>query len=108
MIRLEPFQAYGHDLLAEVLSSQADAGARRFYADRFCFPASGFAGGGPGAVGGCQIRRGDEIIKVKTKDDVRLERGDLVVLSSGGGYGDPASRAREAIVFDREQGLVTV
>jgi hypothetical protein len=30
------------------------------------------------------------------------------VLSSGGGYGDPAARAREAIVFDRAQGLVTV
>lgn len=80
------------------------------YADRFRFPASGFAGGGPGAVGGCLIQRGNETIKVKTKDDVRLERGDLVVLSSGGGggFGDPAARAGEAITFDREQGFVTV
>lgn len=80
------------------------------YADRFRFPASGFAGGGPGAVGGCLIQRGNETIKVKTKDDVQLERGDLVMLSSGGGggFGDPATRAREAITFDREQGFVTV
>jgi N-methylhydantoinase B len=80
------------------------------YADRFRFPASGFAGGGPGAVGGCLIQRGNETIKVKTKDDVRLERGDLVVLSSGGGggFGDPAARTGEAITFDREQGFVTV
>jgi N-methylhydantoinase B len=79
------------------------------YADRFRFPASGLAGGGPGAVGACLIHRGDSIIRVRTKDDIGLERGDLVVVSSGGGggYGDPAARTTEARAFDREQGYVT-
>jgi N-methylhydantoinase B len=87
-----------------------DDGVRlSIYADRFRFPASGFAGGGPGAVGGCLIQRGNQTIKVRTKDDVRLERGDLIMLSSGGGggFGDPAARAPDAITLDREQGFVT-
>lgn len=79
------------------------------YADRFRFPAAGFAGGEPGATGGCFVHRGDTVITVKTKDDMALQRGDLVMLSSGGGggYGDPGQRAPHATKSDREQGYVS-
>lgn len=79
------------------------------YADRFRFPAAGFAGGEPGATGGCFVHRGDKVITVKTKDDMALQRGDLVMLSSGGGggYGDPGQRAADAAKSDREQGYVS-
>lgn len=78
------------------------------YADRFRFPAAGFAGGEPGATGGCFVHRGNDVITVKTKDDMPLQRGDLVVLSSGGGggYGNPSSRSAEDSAFDRAQGYV--
>jgi N-methylhydantoinase B len=79
------------------------------YADRFKIPAAGIESGTAGAPGGCFVHRGDEIIVVKTKDDMQLQRGDLVVLNSGGGggFGDPTARPAEAAALDRKQGYVT-
>jgi len=79
------------------------------YADRFRFSAAGIEGGAAGAPGGCFVHRGNSVIVVKTKDDMQLQRGDLVVLSSGGGggFGDPAVRSADAAAFDRKQGYVT-
>ncbi len=57
------------------------------YADRFRIPAPGLSGGGPGAVGGCEIQRDGAVIAVRSKDDVALMKGDVIVLNSGGGGG---------------------
>lgn len=87
-----------------------DDGVRlSMYADRFRYPAAGLNGGGPGAVGGCFVHRGDKVIAVKTKDDLPLMKGDLVeVLSGGGGgFGEAARRSAEAMAYDRAEGFVT-
>ena len=79
------------------------------YADRFRNPATGLAGGGPGAVGGCFVHRGGDVIRVRTKDDLALQKHDLVLVESGGGggYGNPALRTGQATMFDMVQGYVT-
>lgn len=79
------------------------------YADRFRIPADGIEGGGPGAPGGCFVHRGADVITVKTKDDMPLQKGDLVVVASGGGggFGDLARRDPSATAHDRRQGYVT-
>lgn len=79
------------------------------YADRFRIPPTGLAGGAPGTTGSCEVLRGDERIPVRSKDTVALRAGDLLVLRTGGGggYGDPAGRAREMVEADRRHGFVT-
>ncbi|MBP0496353.1 hydantoinase B/oxoprolinase family protein [Pararoseomonas indoligenes] len=78
------------------------------YADRFRFPAGGLKGGGAGATGYCAVHRDGAVIEVRSKDDVPLRKGDLIVHASGGGggHGDPAARDPAAIGADREQGYV--
>lgn len=79
------------------------------YADRFRVPAAGSNGGEAGQCGKCEVLRGDEIISVPSKASVRLRRGDLLILSTGGGggHGDPAARREALIRLDREDGLMT-
>jgi N-methylhydantoinase B len=38
------------------------------YSDRFRRSAEGLFGGGPGATGSCEVRRGNEIITLRSKD----------------------------------------
>jgi N-methylhydantoinase B len=79
------------------------------YADRFRIPAAGMAGGEAGACGSCIIHRDGGTIAVRSKDDVALRKGDLILLSSGGGggYGDPAARDEADAARDRRLGLAT-
>ncbi len=79
------------------------------YADRFRVPASGLAGGEPGAVGGCTVHRGDTVIPVRSKDDMVLQAGDIIVLNSGGGggWGDPAARDPALAEADRRAGYLS-
>jgi N-methylhydantoinase B len=79
------------------------------YADRFRIEPDGLFGGTAGKLGRCEIRRGTERIPVKSKDASVLKQGDLLTihLGGGGGYGDPAARARTAIDRDLAEGLIT-
>lgn len=79
------------------------------YSDRFRRPAEGLFGGGAGATGSCVVKRGDEIIPLKSKDALNLQKGDVVVLSvgGGGGYGDPAERPAAQIAADIADGIVS-
>jgi N-methylhydantoinase B len=79
------------------------------YADRFRIPPSGLAGGEDGTTGSCEIHRGDERIPVRSKDSVKLQKGDLLVLKTGGGggYGQAAERSDAAIARDLNAGFVT-
>jgi N-methylhydantoinase B len=55
------------------------------------------------------VRRGNEIIKLRSKDAMDLQRGDIVTLSvgGGGGYGPPAERTSERIAADLEDGIIS-
>jgi N-methylhydantoinase B len=79
------------------------------YADRFRIPAGGLAGGEAGACGGCEVLRDGATIRIRSKDDMTLLAGDLIMLHSGGGggFGDPAARDPAAMQQDRMFGFVT-
>ena len=72
------------------------------YADRFRIAASGIAGGEPGALGYCEVMRGGQTIRVRSKDDMMLQAGDVVTLATGGGggYGDASARGAAASAQD--------
>lgn len=57
------------------------------YSDRFRIPAQGVFGGSPGACAECFVRRGGDKIPLRSKDSVTLQKGDLLVLRTGGGGG---------------------
>lgn len=79
------------------------------YADRFRIAPDGLFGGEPGMPGACEIRRGTEVIRLKSKDRAILRKGDIVSLICGGGagYGPPAKRRRDLIERDLAQGYMT-
>jgi 5-oxoprolinase (ATP-hydrolysing) len=59
-------------------------------------PASGMAGGGPGALGRHWVERADRsVIPMQGCDSVRLEPGDTFIIQTpgGGGYGTPGARS---------------
>ncbi|WP_149538094.1 hydantoinase B/oxoprolinase family protein [Siccirubricoccus phaeus] len=78
--------------------------------DRFVHAPYGLAGGGPASVGRLVLVRDGEESPLPPKcDNVPLQQGDRVRLetSGGGGFGDPASRAAEAVARDRRLGYAT-
>ncbi len=79
------------------------------YADRFRIAPFGLFGGSEGTRGHCQVRRGDEIIQIKSKDGLMLRKGDVLTLvtSGGAGYGPPADRDPAAVRDDVEQGYLS-
>ena len=79
------------------------------YSDRFRRAPEGLFGGGSGSTGYCEIRRGDEVIQLRSKDKTSLLKGDIVTLAvgGGGGYGDPSGRALERVDADGREGLIS-
>lgn len=75
--------------------------------DRFRFPAEGYAGGEPGALGGFSTSSRRE---VNPKLSVRMEPEETFTLDlpGGGGFHDPRTRARVAVESDIEEGLVSI
>jgi N-methylhydantoinase B len=68
------------------------------------------AGGQPGSLNGVRIYRHDGTIQSYDMcTRVRVEKGELIRLTTatGGGYGDPADRARADIVKDLKNGFIT-
>jgi N-methylhydantoinase B len=65
------------------------------YSDRFRLAPDGAFGGEAGSTGYCDIRRGSQTIHLRSKDEVQLQRGDIVTLAvgGGGGYGNPLRRS---------------
>jgi len=80
----------------------ADGVRLSLYCDRFRVAAEGFAGGEPGALAGCHILRGDQVIAVRSKDDQVLQGGDVLEMwtGGGGGHGLPAERCATARAAD--------
>ncbi len=79
------------------------------YSDRFRHAPQGLFGGAPGSTGYCEILRGGETIRLKSKDKAPLRKGDIVTIAVGGGagYGDPALRSAALRAAVRADGAVT-
>lgn len=74
------------------------------------FPPFGVEGGLPGATNLVEIERGGRVVATLARETaVRLEKGDLVrvLTGGGGGYGDPRARSAAARQFDLDCGYVT-
>jgi N-methylhydantoinase B len=66
------------------------------YCDRFRVAAAGQAGGEPGALAGCRVLRGAEVIAVRSKDDLVLQADDVIEMWTGGGGGHGPKAERSA------------
>jgi N-methylhydantoinase B len=75
-------------------------------------PPQGVQGGKPGAVGRWFVKTadGDEYELDRSIGTMELEYGDAVtcLMAGGGGYGDPLSRALEAVLQDVKYGVVSI
>jgi N-methylhydantoinase B/oxoprolinase/acetone carboxylase alpha subunit len=82
-----------------------------FRSERHFTPAWGLLGGGPGQTWATHIRRasGEQEI-IPSKRVFTLDRGDALVMltGGGGGYGDPLERAPRQVVEDVLDGKVSV
>lgn len=80
-----------------------------YYSDHFKYPPRGSNGGTDAATGSLRIVRGDQVIDLPTTDLVHLKKGDVVVLSVGGGagWGDPARRDPRRIEDDLADGIIS-
>ncbi|MCZ6558770.1 MAG: hydantoinase B/oxoprolinase family protein, partial [SAR324 cluster bacterium] len=76
------------------------------YGDRFRLRPEGLFGGEPGSAASCFIVRNGKKLPVKSKDWGMLQKGDRLVLQTGGGagYGSPAHRSREDMARDISEG----
>jgi len=79
------------------------------YGDRFLFAPPGIFGGQPGAQASSHVLRRGRRIPIGSKQSFALERGDVLVMLTGGGagYGDPAERPRQLVENDLAQGLIS-
>lgn len=79
------------------------------YSDRFKLAAQGLFGGEPGETAETYVMRGDERIALNSKQSFNLQRGDLLVMHTGGGagYGLAAERPDDLLQRDLAQGIVT-
>ncbi len=79
------------------------------YSDRFRTVPEGLFGGMPGSNGYCEIQRGNETIRLKSKDKTALRKGDVITLAVGGGagYGVPAGRTDALRQADVLEGYVS-
>ena len=74
--------------------------------ERVKYPARGRAGGGEGACGHISFSSGEVL---SGKGEFELSPGDTFIMHTpgGGGFGDPAQRAREAVEEDLKRGFIT-
>ncbi|APX23041.1 MAG: methylhydantoinase [Rhodobacteraceae bacterium] len=86
-----------------------DGATVALYADRFTTAPQPLFGGEAGTMGACEIHRGDEVIRLTSKDMADLKAGDLVVfrLGGGAGYGPAADRPAELVADDLRNGLIS-
>lgn len=79
------------------------------YSDRYKTRAKGLFGGADGSSGYCRVKRGADLIELPSKGTIRLRKGDVVMMGTGGGagYGPAAERSSAAIQADLEDGIIT-
>jgi len=78
------------------------------YTDRFSTQPRGLSGGEPGATCSIHVERDGREIALTARASRNLEKGDLLVVRTGGGagYGNLDERSDELIEKDRRLGLV--
>ena len=78
------------------------------YADRFRHGPDGLFGGQQGGTAETYVIRHGETITLSSKQSFQLQKGDQLVLRTGGGagYGSPLQRARDLRLSDGEDGFV--
>lgn len=78
------------------------------YTDRFNIQPRGMRGGKPGATCSIHVERGDQHIKLTSRSSSSLEKGDLLVVRTGGGagYGEPDERSVQLNEKDQRLGLL--
>jgi N-methylhydantoinase B len=56
------------------------------------------------------VKKNGQIIKLKCKETIEIEEGDIVYINTpgGGGYGNPCQRSRKAILKDIEEGRISL
>lgn len=78
------------------------------YSDRFFIPPRGLEGGEPGAMCSMHVERQGARIQLSSRASCALQRGDLLVIRTGGGagFGPPDQRHPDHQAADRVQGLI--
>lgn len=78
------------------------------YADRFRIAPFGLFGGTDGLRGRCEVLRNGEVIQVRSKDGLTLQKGDVLTLytSGGAGYGRASNRDTDLVRRDVAQGYL--
>jgi len=79
------------------------------YSDRFIISPWGLFGGAPGLPSRFAIERDGETIVLGSKVNVELRKGDRLIIETAGagGYGDPRTRDRGAVLRDVENGFIS-
>ena len=79
------------------------------YSDRFDIVSEGLFGGKPGGLATMFINRDGEKIALSSKMGCDLQKGDLLVIRTGGGagYGDPEKRSTDHMDLDISEGLTS-
>ena len=73
------------------------------YGDRFRIGAEGRFGGGPGATAETFVARGGQRIRLRSKQQFPLSRGDRLVVRTGGGGGYGPAGEREAALTEHDR-----
>lgn len=78
------------------------------YGDRFVQPPDGLFGGQAGQPAETYVERGDQAIRLASKQSFALRRGDRLVMRTGGGagYGNPVDRDPGLVEADQANGFV--
>ena len=78
--------------------------------DRHKFPPWGLNNGEPGAPGEYILIRKGRKIKLRSKQIINVDAGDIIIIRTpgGGGYGDPSKRSKEMITDDIIDGKITI
>jgi N-methylhydantoinase B len=79
------------------------------YSDRFRLAPQGLFGGADGVCASTQVLRGDEVIQLASKTSFALNKGDILVIRTGGGagYGARSERAPGDVERDLREGFVS-
>jgi N-methylhydantoinase B len=79
------------------------------YSDRFRLAPDGLFGGAPGKCAETHLKRGDEILELPSKGSFALQKGDVLMIETGGGggFGDPAERAPKKVEQDLTQAFIS-
>ena len=78
------------------------------YGDRFVQPPDGLFGGQGGRPAETYVERGDQAIRLASKQSFALRKGDRLVMRTGGGagYGNPVDRDPGLAEADQANGFV--